>query len=606
MKKNWDWLDNSELIETVSPHVLCQDKTLYTLFNAVIKTAEAAWDMSCSVILLDVKQQTLHSAAAPSLPSFYNNAINGLKIGPGIGCCGTAAFSKELVLVEDIQTHPYWSDYKELAMQAGLAACWSTPILNSQGSVLGTFACYFAQVRKPSTRQLSFLEGAGQTLAIAIEQRQLQKVVSQLSYFDPLTGLQNRTAFRKCLQEYIDNQQKFALLFVDLDNFKEVNDSLGHEAGDSLIQTLSGRFNRIDNPAVIFSRIGGDEFTVIYNQPVNRQQVSDFALELIEIINQPVICSGSQVAVGASIGIACFPEHSTELSQLMKYADIAMYHAKNKGRNCSYFFDREMRVALMSRLDMQQELREAITKKQFDVYFQPQIDNFGHELVGVEALLRWNHPNRGVLAAAEFIEAIEICGLSKKIDLWVLEQSCKLLAEIGGSFTLSVNISASYLSQTCFPERVFSILQRTGFVANRLVFELVERALIANTELAKPVMQELEEQGVRFSIDDFGTGYSSLSYLKTLPISEVKIDKSFVHEVCYDKIDNVICSSLCCLAKKLDLTVVAEGVECLSQKQALEEMGCDTVQGYFISYPLPFTELIQYAKEKNSCLVALK
>ncbi|MGB1238874.1 MAG: putative bifunctional diguanylate cyclase/phosphodiesterase [Pseudomonadales bacterium] len=603
MQKNWNWLEQNEARDSVSPHLLRSDAALGSLFEAVIMAAEAAWDMSGSILLLNTQRQTLHTAAGPSLPDFYSQAIDGVSIGEGVGSCGHAAYTAQVTIVEDIQTHANWAPFKALAASADLHACWSIPILNNRNTVLGTFACYFSEAKAPTQRQLDFMSAAGKTLAVAIEQRQLQQVVAQLSYFDPLTGLQNRAAFRKSLQEQIDARLPLALLFLDLDNFKEINDTLGHEAGDKLIQTISQRFSELETERVCFSRIGGDEFTVIY-QSDNIESVDDFSQRIIDIVNQPVTVGNDSVQVSTSIGIACFPEHGEELSQLMKHADIAMYHAKSSGRNRSCHFSNEMKEQLLQRINLQHELRIATEQGQFEIYYQPQVDNFSDRPVCVEALIRWNHPSKGVLPANYFIESIEANGFINMIDLWVLESSCRHIGTLDARYSLAVNLSSVHLSDVEFPSKVFSILARTGFDPKRLILEVTERTLIQNTSTVQPVMNALRQRGIRFAIDDFGTGYSSLNYLKMLPISEVKIDKSFVRDITTDRYDKEICSSLCSMAKNLDLHIVAEGVEREEQKGALKAMGCMTVQGFFLSEPLPLEALKRYLSAAESAELA--
>ena len=595
MKKNWNWLDvNQE--ERISPHLLCHDMALSSLFHAVITAAEAAWDMSCSVLLYNTLNKTLHTAAAPSLPEFYCQAIEGFTIGEGVGSCGTAAATKKVTIVEDIQSHPYWAPLTDLAEKANVSACWSTPILSNKQRVLGTFACYFATPQGPTPRQLEFMSAASVTLAVAIEQHQVQRVVAKLSYFDPLTGLQNRTAFRHNLQQLIDGRQPLALFFLDLDNFKEINDTLGHDIGDKLIQTLSQRFREVETEKISFARIGGDEFTIIY-QLDNKEPIEIFAQRLIDIVNQPLECSANTIKIGTSLGVAFFPKDGDELSQLMKYADIAMYNAKENGRNCYSMFKIEMTYALLDRINLQKELRTASEQDQFEVFYQPQVDALTNRLVSIEALLRWNHPTKGLLNADYFIEMIEANGFIKIIDLRALESSCIDLGRCESDFSLSVNLSASHLANKEFPDQVLDILLRSGFAAKRLVLQVSARILIQNASLVKPVMQRLRDMGIRFSIDDFGTCYSALKYLKELPIDAVKINKSFVKDLMTDRYDCEICRSLCAMAKNLDLHIVAEGVEQIEQQQALAQMGCNTLQGRYISYPLSLGEVVTYISE---------
>lgn len=603
MKKNWNWLEEKERGDFVSPHCLSNDTALIELCTSVIKAAEAAWDMYCSVILLNTIDNTLHTAAAPSLPLFYTQAVDGLAIGPEVGCCGSAAYTKQLVVVEDIQKHPFWSGFTDIAKAANLAACWSMPIINVEGQVLGTFACYFSQVQKPSAKQLEYMDGASRTLAVAIEQHRIQRVISRLSHNDTLTGLRNRSAFRSSLQEQLDTGEPIALLFVDLDNFKEVNDSLGHEAGDQVIRAIGQKFRELESDDYIFSRIGGDEFTVIHKKINDKKQLRDFSEQLIDIINLPLEFNGHTIQVGASIGIALYPEHGVGISELMKHADTAMYHAKSAGRNCCWFFDEILKQALLEKIELQQSLRSAFDLRQFEISYQPQVDNYNAQLISVEALVYWKHPVKGYIAATDFIDSMESIGLTKIVDLWVIESSCELIGSLPGEFSLAINLSASYLSRECFPERVESILKRTGFPAHRLVFEVIGRTLKSDIGFVLPVMEKLKALGLRFSIDDSGNGYSSLNYLKALPIDEVKIDKSFVAGLEHDRVDRIICQNLCALAEELQLHVVALGVDKQSQKQILEEIGCKAIQGDLVSLPINIEELQTFIGNKAYCSI---
>ena len=599
MEKKWNWLEVNQAENKASPHLLCDNKTLMALFHSVINAAEAAWDMSCSVLLLNHIDNTLHNAAAPSLPDHYCQAIEGLVIGEGIGSCGSAAATKEVVIVENIQAHPFWTSFTELASKSNLHACWSTPILSREQRVLGTFACYFSKVQQPTTRQLEFMSAASKTLAVSIEQHQIQQIVTHLSYFDPLTGLKNRSAFRKGLQQRIDKNQKIALFFLDLDYFKEINDSLGHDSGDQLLRTLSERFKQLESDKISFSRIGGDEFTIIY-QLENNDPLDVFIKKITAVVNQPLLCGNTNIQVSASIGIASFPDDGKELSLLMRHADIAMYHSKAMGRNQSCMFNIQMKSELLERIALQKELRIALAQNQFEIYYQPQVNARTNELVSLEALLRWRHPTKGLLNADVFIDALESGGHIETIDLQVLERSCQSFCDEVGTFSLSVNLSSTHLANAQLPDLIFAILEKTGFAAQQLVLEVTERTLIQNTTIVQPVMRRLRDKGIRFSIDDFGTGYSSLKYLKILPIDEVKIDKSFVEDITTDRYDKEICSSLCRLANNLDLHIVAEGVEQLSQQQALLTMGCSTLQGYYISYPLSEANIKTYIKQIGS------
>ncbi|WIO73571.1 EAL domain-containing protein [Porticoccaceae bacterium LTM1] len=571
---------------------LIQCPALQDIFKAVIDAAESVWDMRCSILILDPAHGTLHHASAPSLPKQYIDAINGESIGDSAGSCGTAAFRGELVIVEDIESDPLWANYKEFALSFGLKACWSTPIFSSTGSVLGTFACYFDQMKPPDQKQLKFMESVGKTLAIAIEQRQLHHVVTQLSHFDPLTGLLNRRAFKQHLHEQMQSQEGVALLFLDLDMFKKVNDTFGHEVGDRILKKISTRFNSCVAGRGVLARIGGDEFTVVISGPDTASEAAVLARELISLASVPIECQNKVVQLGVSVGVAIAPIHGMETSLLMKNADIALYKAKQGGRNQVCLFEPSMSQQLQERLSLEAELHHAFMDSQLTVYYQPQVDANSRDIVGVEALVRWQHPNHGLLTAGDFIYCAEDSHLIIDLGLWVLEKACQQVADLcrknSLSINLSVNVSSSQLYSHNFITSVTDVLNRTGLSSSQLILEITEGAIVDELDLAMPVLKSLCSLGVRFSIDDFGTGYSSLSYLKFLPISEVKIDKTFVSGIPNDNFDSEICWTVIGIGKNLGLTIVAEGVENQRQWQILQDMGCPVLQGNLFSPAVPF------------------
>lgn len=583
---------------------LIQCPALQNIFQAVIDAAESAWDMRCSILILDPAHGTLHHASAPSLPKLYTDAIDGESIGDNAGSCGTAAFQGRLIVVEDISTDPLWVNYREFALAFGLKACWSAPIFSSMGSVLGTFACYFDQVASPDQNQLKFMASVGKTLAVAIEQRQLHDVVMQLSHYDPLTGLFNRRAFKQYLHEQLQSDSEVALLFLDLDLFKKVNDTFGHEVGDRVLKKISSRFKSYIKGRGVLARIGGDEFTVIIGASGAAARAAEVAKELIALASMPIECQDRVLQLGVSIGVALAPIHGGEMSLLMKNADIALYRAKQGGRNQICLFEPSMSQQLQERLRMEAELHQALLDNQLMVYYQPQVSAVSREVIGVEALVRWQHPIRGVLTAGDFIHSAEDNHLIVDIGWWVLENACQEVADVcrntGISITVSVNISSFQLYRDNFVDIVNEVLAKTGISPSQLILELTEGTLVDELDLAMPVLKHLRSLGVRFSIDDFGTGYSSLSYLKFLPISEVKIDRTFVSGMPDDSFDSEICWTVIGIGKNLGLNIVAEGVEEQQQWQLLQDMGCPVIQGNLFSPAVPLEQLESILMEAAS------
>ena len=435
--------------------------------------------------------------------------------------------------------------------------------------------------------------------------------IFNLAYYDELTELPNRQLFSQSLEQTIAlahrDGQKFAVLFVDLDRFKRINDTLGHSVGDELLKEVAGRLRNCtrsgdtvirvaggEDGGIKLARLGGDEFVIKLYGIENEEAVSTVASRIISVLTPPFTCEGHQFVVTPSIGIAVYPEDGETSEELLMNADSAMYRAKFHGRNNYKFFSETMRTKSLHRLDLENQIRRAIDEKQFELHYQPKVDAETWSLVGAEALLRWNHPERGAIAPDEFIPVAEETGLIVPIGQWVLREACKQVRQWStlptGAIPVSVNISSHQFNSDGLIEDVFDAVSMAGIDALLLELEITESVLLQDADSTLLALRRLKEAGVSLSVDDFGTGYSSLSYLKRFPIDTLKIDRSFVKDLHCDADDAAICAAILAMARQLGLNVVAEGVESEQQLEFLRRHGCNQIQGFLCSKALSATD----------------
>jgi diguanylate cyclase (GGDEF)-like protein/PAS domain S-box-containing protein len=440
------------------------------------------------------------------------------------------------------------------------------------------------------------------------ERKEAEEQINTLAFFDQLTGLANRTLLidrlRQAMAASSRSQQWGAVLFIDLDNFKILNDTLGHEVGDQLLKQIALRLRPCVREDDTVARFGGDEFVVMLNglgeNPDDAAARAEaIAEKVLAVLGQPYQLDKVAHRSTASIGISLFLGHATCTEDLLKQADLAMYRAKDAGRNILRFYDPNMEAALVWRTALDAHLRSALTESQFHLHYQPQMSNDGR-ILGAEALLRWQHPERGSVSPAEFIPAAEESGLIIPLGHWVLETACTQLASWAArpelaQLVLAVNVSARQFHEKNFVDSVLEIIARTGTNPRRLKLELTESLLVSNVEETIQKMFTLKGSGIRFALDDFGTGYSSLSYLKRLPLDQLKIDQSFVRDILVDPNDAAIANTIVALGNSLGLGVIAEGVETEAQREFLVGCGCHAYQGYLFSRPLPADAFTQFA-----------
>ena len=433
--------------------------------------------------------------------------------------------------------------------------------------------------------------------------------IQSLAFSDPLTALPNRRLLLDRLQQALAGsgrqQRQGALMLVDLDNFKDINDVLGHAQGDLVLQQVATRLGACVRERDTVARVGADEFAVLLadldeNQLEAAMQAETVAHKILDALKQPYQLDGSEVSCTGSIGITLFGEHNDDNVEALKRAEMAMYQAKTQGRNTLRFFDPKMQAVVNARVSMESSLRDAVAHDQLELHYQAQVTDQG-QITGAEALLRWLDPKRGVVSPAEFIPLAEETGLILPIGNWVLETACRQLAQWASQpgmahLTVAVNVSAKQFHQRDFVDRVLMTLERTGANPHRLKLELTESLLVADVEGVIVKMNALKAAGVAFSLDDFGTGYSSLSYLQRLPLDQLKIDQGFIRDILINRNDAAIAKMVVALADSLGLTVIPEGVETEAQREFLMNLGCRHFQGYLFSKPLPIDELEAFVK----------
>lgn len=432
------------------------------------------------------------------------------------------------------------------------------------------------------------------------DRKQRDEQIYRMAYYDHLTGLPNRSRLEEMLHENgLLKQSEGALLYIDLDDFKLINDSAGHACGDALIGTVARHLQSAVGPSHILARVGGDEFIVVLAGISQRAFIDTYAQRLIRLFHAPIVCRGHHFYLSASIGIALFPENAATLEELLKKADNALHRAKDAGRSNYCFFEQSMQDSLMQKVSMESRLRaSALTKEHFQMHYQPQMDAQTGRIVGMESLMRWNCPELGAVSPLQFIPVAEENGLIIELGDWGLRTACAFCKELHqqgyADLSVSVNVSVRQLSSSNYVETVAAALVESGLHPTALELEITESMLIGSFEAKVRKLNALRAMGIRIALDDFGTGYSSLTYLQQLPIHTVKIDQTFIHRMTSEDSTRIIIETIIALAHRLGIVVVAEGIETSGQLELLKAFGCDIIQGYHLSSPLSDRELAEW------------
>ncbi|GAB4576502.1 MAG: EAL domain-containing protein [Roseibium sp.] len=568
------------------------DKVLETL----VLTVEDQLDgVIGSIMLVDEEGKNLLAASAPNLPADYVALTDGIAIGPKTGSCGTAVYRRETVIVEDILKDSLWEDFREAVAPFGLRSCWSVPFYGKDSRVLGTFGLYTSKLRSPTDYDLKLAFEAARLAAVAVERDHDERQIRYLANHDVLTGLPNRQEFKSKLEQKIEQSRNtgtpVAVVFVDLDNFKIVNDSFGHAIGDQVLRIVAERIRFVRNDDHHAIRFGGDEFVVlIEGAGASKAELTQLMTRLRDEITKTIRIGDLSFHVTCSIGAACYPEDAADSTELLRNADKAMFEAKSRGRDGFQIYERTRPKRSVNQLTLLEEMRSGLASNQFFLEYQPQYNLVSGRIVGAEALVRWQHPTRGRMKPGEFIRLAEESGLIVPLGRWVLQEACRQNQAWQDQglppITVGVNVSARQFREAGLISDIQTTLEKSGLKASYLELELTESLLIQNAEQAVRLMDDFRSLGVKLAIDDFGIGYSSLVALKRFPLTRLKIDRSFVRDLDEDENDRSIARAIISLGRELGLCVVAEGVETAKQQAFLTSCQCEVVQGFHFGRPM--------------------
>jgi diguanylate cyclase (GGDEF)-like protein len=541
----------------------------------------------CSVLRVD-RDGALRPLSAPSLPEDYSTALDGLVIGPDVGSCGAAAYRKMPVAVVDIATDPKWSTFKHMALPLNLHACWSSPICDGGGRVLGTFAFYYREARGPTPQEEAIVATCLHLSMIALERHERVLESERLANNDALTGLANRASFNGALAGLSCSAVgEWAILVIDLDNLKTTNDTFGHQAGDELLKDVAARILCAAGPDLAF-RLGGDEFAVIVHSLDSRQNIEAVAQRILTSLEEPATCCGHLICPQATIGGAVVSSDDLVADNVRLKADFALYHAKETGRGGFVRYWPGIGTAITRRLTAIRDVNDALRENRIEAYYQPIVRLDSREIVGAEALCRLITPAGEVVSAAEFCEATSDAHAAYALTERMLTQiaaDVRMWLDLGIPFQhVGLNVSFADIHRGKLGRRLADAFALQDVPLRHLIVEITENVYMGRSDhvIAREV-KALRAHGVRVALDDFGTGFASLTHLLTVPVDVIKIDKSFVDSLEAGAPSSVIVEGLFTIAQKLGIKVVAEGIEREAQLDQLRDFGCVLGQGYLFS-----------------------
>lgn len=547
----------------------------------------------CSVLLLDRATGVLRHAASPTLPAEFSKQIDGLPVGEGMGACGTAAARGHDVVISDALNDPFTAAFADLAGRYSLLSVWSHPLQRAGGEILGTFAVYREQLHEPDEAEIRFVTTIGDLAAMAIDRDQSQRALQAAANFDALTGLPNRARFLELVNAELSiPDHGVTVMMVEIDRFQQINHSVGHISGDKLLVGVGERLCRAVGEVGMVARFAGDTFVLMVVN-LDLHGLRELSARVTEEIQKPFHVDGVELLLTATVGIAA-SERSSDAYALVRDADAAVQAARAVGPGHLQMYDRDLRAKQVERLRTESELRRAIDGDELVVYYQPILDVQRGAWSGVEALVRWQHPERGLLGPDQFIPIAEETGLIVPLGKHVLEVACMQARAWEAKLPqihIAVNASVVQLAHPTIASEIKDLVQSFGLRPRTVVIEVTESALMEELDTARSVLDQLDAFGTRILIDDFGTGYSSLARLGELPISGLKIDRRFVRGLGHDPTVTPIIRAIADLARAHGLAVVVEGIEDGQALAGVRELGCESAQGFHLGRPTPAAEV---------------
>lgn len=585
-----------QAVQRIVLEAVAGGSSLADVADLLCRQVEAIAPEVISTMVLIDSERRMRPLAAPSLPAAYSTALDGLAIGETAGSCGAAAFLGEPVCVTDIETDYRWELHKANVLSLGLLACWSSPIKLRDGRVAGTFAFYYREKRCPSALHKELVSACLHLCMLAIERDEAKQKIEQLSRFDSLTGLPNRISLYEIANDLLDKSEgnEIAFFALDIDHFKDVNSTLGHLAGEKILIETAHRLQKLSAPSGIVSRTAGDSFVIVMTH-CGASKASAMADKILDALKEPVDIPEIALPISVSIGISIAEDDKFTSQVLIEQAGTAMRQSKLAGRGVYRFYRPEMNLIAEHRLVMGAALRRAIAQGALQFYYQPQFQLKTGELIGVEALVRWNDPVLGEISPEQFIPLAEEIGQVESIGRWSLREACRQLSIWRSRGiplpAVSVNVSPLHLRSQSLPAFVSDLLKSYEVPPDCLTIEITESVMMDPRTKSLEALMELHELGVGLSIDDFGTGFSSLARLTRLPVTELKLDRSFMRNFESDPGAQAVATAVIRIGQSLGMRVIAEGVETAAQAELLASFGCDAAQGYFYGRPMSAQDL---------------
>ena len=595
----------AESLQQAQNHVLnmiAQDGEVSAIMQTLVHYFELhAPRCRCAVMLLDDTGKRLKNPTAPSFSEAFIKQLDNIELRDNDGVCGVAAFRCEPVIVRDVRDHPLTVNWRSIAAEEEIGAASAWPIMGRQGQLLGTITLYYREPAVPDADELGLVSISTDLAAIAIESRLADERIRFLAHYDELTELPNRFLFNQLLETGLARARrkhhKLAVFFLDLDRFKNINDTFGHAVGDQVLHEIAGRFRHAVRESDQLARMGGDEFYFLIDELEGPEAITDVTRRVLEAAARPFFVGSEECQLSASIGVSIFPDDGEDAATLLKNSDIAMYRAKALGKNNFQFYSSVKNTHTVARLALESRIRRGIENHEFVLQYQPRVRLADDVVTGVEALVRWQHPERGLIGPNEFIPLCEETGLIVELGEQILSMAVRDAKRLADGplpgIRMAINLSARQLDQVGLVTKISALLAQHQLDARQIELEITETTLIHHRDDAERVINELHELGLGVSLDDFGTGYSSLTYLKRFPLEAVKIDRSFIMDLPRDVNDLAIAEAIIAMAHALGLRVVAEGVETPEQKSSLARLGCDEYQGFLYSRAVAFDRLLE-------------